>query len=127
LGAEDIAPTTVSSGESGLSDMPAQLAGLNRDIENLEARHEQLRAEIGNYQTRVEKIPEVEQELQSLERDYELISKYYSELLSRKLEAETAGAVERRWQEEQFKILDPAQIPEKPSSPKPPVFLMLGP
>jgi uncharacterized protein involved in exopolysaccharide biosynthesis len=109
-----------------VSDLTAQVAAVDRDVQALEARHEQLRGEIGVYQTRVEKIPEVEQELQSLERDYALISNYYSELLSRKLEAETAGAVERKWQEEQFKILDPAQVPEKPESPKPTVFLMLG-
>ncbi len=109
-----------------VSDMTAQIAAVDRDIENLEARHEQIQTQIGVYQTRVEKIPEVEQELQSLERDYELISRYYSELLSRKLEAETAGAVERKWQEEQFKILDPAQVPENAASPKPQLFLLLG-
>jgi polysaccharide chain length determinant protein (PEP-CTERM system associated) len=109
-----------------VSDVKAQLAAVDRDILELEARHEQIRSQIGVYQTRVEKIPEVEQELQSLERDYALRSRYYSELLSRKLEAETAGAVERKWQEEQFKILDPAQVPDKPESPKPSVFLMLG-
>jgi uncharacterized protein involved in exopolysaccharide biosynthesis len=120
------ASAAATSNDFLVSDLAAQVAAVGRDIENLEARHEQLRSEIGVYQTRVEKIPEVEQELQSLERDYALISDYYGELLSRKLEAETAGAVERKWQEEQFKILDPAQIPEKPESPKPTVFLMLG-
>jgi len=119
-------PSPATSTDLMVSDMTAQMAAVDRDIENLEARHEQIRAQIGVYQARVEKIPEVEQELQSLERDYELISRYYSELLSRKLEAETAGAVERKWQEEQFKILDPAQIPEKPDFPKPTVFLLLG-
>jgi polysaccharide chain length determinant protein (PEP-CTERM system associated) len=108
------------------SDLKAQVAAVDRDIEALQARYEQIASNIGVYQTRVEKIPEVEQELQSLERDYELISRYYAELLNRKLEAETAGAVERKWQEEQFKILDPAQVPEKPESPKPSLFLMLG-
>jgi uncharacterized protein involved in exopolysaccharide biosynthesis len=106
--------------------MTAQIAAVDRDIENLEARYDEIGKRIGTYQTRVEKIPEVEQELQSLERDYELISRYYSELLSRKLEAETAGAVERRWQEEQFKILDPAQAPEKADFPKASVFLLVG-
>jgi polysaccharide chain length determinant protein (PEP-CTERM system associated) len=119
-------PSPATSMDFMVSDMTAQIAAVDRDIANLEARYDQIRGQIGVYQTRVEKIPEVEQELQSLERDYELINKYYSELLSRKLEAETAGAVERKWQEEQFKILDPAQIPEKPEFPKPSVFLLLG-
>jgi hypothetical protein len=109
-----------------VSDLAAQVAAMDRDIKNLEERHEQIRSQIGVYQSRVEKIPEVEQELQSLERDYDLISRYYSELLNRKLEAETAGAVERKWQEEQFKILDPAQVPQKPEFPKPSFFLAVG-
>ncbi len=109
-----------------VSDLTAQIAAVDRDILNLEERHEQIRNQIGVYQTRVEKIPEVEQELLSLERDYSLISNYYSELLSRKLEAETAGAVEKKWQEEQFKILDPAQVPEKADFPKPSAFLLIG-
>jgi polysaccharide chain length determinant protein (PEP-CTERM system associated) len=117
---------TATSTDFLFSDMTAQIAAVDRDIANLEARYDQIRGQIGIYQTRVEKIPEVEQELQSLERDYDLISKYYSELLSRKLEAETAGAVERRWQEEQFKILDPAQVPENAEFPKPSVFLLVG-
>jgi polysaccharide chain length determinant protein (PEP-CTERM system associated) len=119
-------PATATSTDFLVSDMTAQIAAVDRDIANLEARSDQIRSQIGVYQTRVEKIPEVEQELQSLERDYELISRYYSELLSRKLEAETAGAVEKRWQEEQFKILDPAQVPENAVFPDPKVFLLVG-
>ncbi len=120
------APAPAPSADFLVSDMTAQIASVDRDIANLEDRYEQIRSQIGVYQTRVEKIPEVEQELQSLERDYDMISKYYSELLSRKLEAETAGAVEKRWQEEQFKILDPAQVPENAEFPKPSVFLLVG-
>jgi len=120
------AVATATSTDFLVSDMTAQIAAVDRDIENLEARYDQIRGQIGVYQSRVEKIPEVEQELVSLERDYDLMSKYYSELLSRKLEAETAGAVERRWQEEQFKILDPAQVPESAEFPDPRVFLLVG-
>jgi uncharacterized protein involved in exopolysaccharide biosynthesis len=120
----DSAPA--SSPDFLVSDLTAQVAAVDRDITVLQDRYNEIQGHIGRYQTRVEKIPEVEQELQSLERDYELISRYYSELLSRKLEAETAGAVERRWQEERFKILDPAQVAESPEFPKPSLFLLVG-
>jgi polysaccharide chain length determinant protein (PEP-CTERM system associated) len=120
------AAAPVNTEDLQASDLKAQVAAADRDIQSLQTRYDQIAGNIGIYQSRVEQIPAVEQELQSLERDYDLISKYYSELLNRKLEAETAGAVERKWQEEQFKILDPAQVPEKPESPKPSIFLMLG-
>lgn len=108
-----------------VADLRAQLAAANRDIEMMRARYAEVQQKIANYQARVERIPEVEQELQTLERDYQLISRYYSELLSRKLEAETAGAVEKEWQE-QFSIIDPAQVPQSPDSPKPSLFLLAG-
>jgi polysaccharide chain length determinant protein (PEP-CTERM system associated) len=123
---EEAAVAPETSTEFLVSDMTAQIGAVDREIEKLQNRYDEIQKQIGTYQTRVEKIPEVEQELQSLERDYELINRYYSELLSRKLEAETAGAVERRWQEEQFKILDPAQAPEKADFPKASVFLLVG-
>ena len=51
---------------------------------------------------------------------------YYAQLRSRKLEAQTAGDVEQRWDEDQFRILDPAQLPEKVSYPDPSLFLLVG-
>jgi polysaccharide chain length determinant protein (PEP-CTERM system associated) len=109
-----------------VSDLKAQIAAVDRDIQQLEDRQKELQSGIGQYQGRVEKIPEVEQELQSLERDYDLIGKYYSELQKRKLEAETADAVERKWKEDTFRVLDPAQVPDKPEFPKPVLFLLIG-
>lgn len=108
-----------------VTDLRAQLAAANQDIRVMQSAYAQLQQKIAEYQARVEKIPAVEQELQTLERDYELISNYYSELLSRKLEAETAGAVEKEWQQ-QFSIIDPAQVPDSASSPDGSLFLLAG-
>ena len=108
-----------------VTDLRAQLAAANQDIRLMESQYALLQQKIGDYQSRVERIPLVEQELQALERDYALISNYYSELLSRKLEAETAGAVEKKWQE-QFSIIDPAQVPERAAYPKASIFLLAG-
>ena len=108
-----------------VTDLRAQLAAANQDIRAMQTANAEIQRKIADYQTRVERIPVVEQELQSLERDYNLISRYYSELLSRKLEAETAGAVEREWQE-QFSIIDPAQVPESAASPNASFFLLAG-
>ncbi len=109
-----------------VSELQAQLASITRDLDAMEARREQTQNDIARYQARVEKIPEVEQNLQSLQQDYNLISKYYAELLSRKLEAETASAVEQEWQSDQFSVMDPAQVPITPEYPKPSLFLLFG-
>ena len=121
----DVAEPNTFSTDIMVTDLRAQIAAANQDIRLMQTANSEVQRKIAEYQARVEKIPVVEQELQSLERDYNLISRYYSELLSRKLEAETAGAGEREWQE-QFSIIDPAQVPESAASPNPSLFLLAG-
>ena len=108
-----------------VTDLRAQLAAANNEIRLMQEEYAEVRRKIAEYQARVERIPEVEQELHALERDYRLMGNYYGELLSRKLQAETAGAVERKWQE-QFTIIDPAQLPRSATSPDASLFLLAG-
>ena len=69
------------------------------------------------YQKRVEDTPKREQELLTLKRDYQNIMESYNSLLGRKLEAEMAVNMEKKQKGEQFRIIDPARLPEKPISP----------
>ena len=69
------------------------------------------------YQARVEATPRREQELASLQRDYENIQSAYNSLLERKLEADIAINMEKKRKGEQFKILDDASLPQRPVSP----------
>jgi polysaccharide chain length determinant protein (PEP-CTERM system associated) len=86
-------------------------------IENLKAEAAQLHSHMRQYQIRVENTPKREQELMSLERDYDNIRETYNSLLSRKLEAEIALSMERKQKGEQFRILDPAKVPMRPFKP----------
>lgn len=90
---------------------------LKREVFTLEKEISDLRYKINLYQTRVENTPKREQELMSLKRDYQNIQEAYSSLLNRKLEAEIAVNMEKKQKGEQFRILDPARIPERPVSP----------
>jgi len=69
------------------------------------------------YQRRVDETPRREQELRSLERDYGNIQEIYSSLMDRRLEAELSVNMEKKQKGEQFRILDPARIPQRPISP----------
>jgi hypothetical protein len=69
------------------------------------------------YQARVENTPKREQELLTLNRDYKNIQALYNSLLNRRLEAELAANMERKQKGEQFRIVDPASLPQKPSHP----------
>ncbi len=90
---------------------------LNNEINQLKAGLYTLNKEIIKYQERIENTPKREQELLSLQRDYQNMSDSYGSLLKRKLEAEIAVNMEDQQKGEQFRILDYARLPAKPESP----------
>jgi uncharacterized protein involved in exopolysaccharide biosynthesis len=88
-----------------------------KEIAEYEEAVAAIRQEIALYSSRVENLPQREQELLSLQRDYKNMRESYQSLLNRKLEAEIAVNMERKQKGEQFRVIDPARPSNKPSSP----------
>jgi polysaccharide chain length determinant protein (PEP-CTERM system associated) len=103
-----------SQAETNLTN---QLREIGFAIENLKAEALQIESQIKWYQAKVEETPRREQELMSLNRDYDNVQETYNSLLSRKLEAELAVNMEKKQKGEQFRILDTAKIPQRPFKP----------
>lgn len=97
-------------------------------LEAKRAREEikHLKEQINLYQRRVEDTPKKEQELVFLTRDYDLLKTNYQSLLDKKIQAQMAENLERKQQGEQFQILDPARLPEKPIKPDRNKLLLMG-
>jgi polysaccharide chain length determinant protein (PEP-CTERM system associated) len=87
-----------------------------RDLQRSEL---DLRRQIGVYQARVESAPRVEQQLASVQRDYDLEKQQYSDLSSKLHAATIAQNVERNRSGEQFTVLYPATLPSEPVKPVP--------
>lgn len=104
-------------------EIQAQLASLDRSIASEQAEIERLRTTLSGYQSNVEAAPARESELTSLTRDYATYADQYRSLLMKSQEAKMSAALERRQGGEQFRLLDPARIPEKPFSPNRPKIL----
>jgi polysaccharide chain length determinant protein (PEP-CTERM system associated) len=85
-----------------------------------------LKEQIALYQRRIEDTPKKEQELTLLTRDYDLLKTNYQSLMDKKIQAQMAENLERKQQGEQFKILDPARLPEKPIKPDRNKILLIG-
>ena len=100
-----------------LTDAKAELDNLDREIQAKLAEESRLRSVMGMYQARIEATPVREAELASLTRDYETLQGTYRSLLQKKEESEISANLEKRQIGEQFKILDPARMPERPESP----------
>ena len=99
------------------ADLITQRNNAVREITVIREELSGLQSQVAVYQRRVEDAPKLEQELLSLERDYNNTQKTYESLLARKQEAEVAANMERQQKGEQFRILDPARLPDKPHSP----------
>jgi polysaccharide chain length determinant protein (PEP-CTERM system associated) len=100
-----------------LGDQIRQQSEIRAEINNLEVDIRKIKYQINIYQQRIERTPKREEELMTLNRDYQNIQASYSSLLNRKLEAEIAVNMERKQKGEQFSILDSARFPKEPISP----------
>ena len=84
------------------------------------------RAQINEYQRRVEAAPMVEQELASLDREYQLEKTQYSQLAAKHKAALVAEDLERRQGSERFSLLYPAGLPRSPETPNRPRLLLMS-
>ena len=94
-----------------------QLKGIEYEIDNLKEEIKKTRSQINSLKSKVEDMPRREQELLSLNRDYDNLKGLYSSLLNRKLEADIAVSLERKQKGEQFRVIDPAKMPLNPVKP----------
>jgi len=95
----------------------AQRNEITKEIKTIEADISKIQEQITIYQKRVENTPKREQELLSLKRNYANIKGTYDSLLKRKLEAAISVNMEKKQKGEQFRVIDPARLPEKTIKP----------
>src|SRR4051794_1709848 len=95
-----------------------QVQAEKRTMESLERQKEQLLAAISDSQSRISRLPLVEQQMASLKRDYEESASNYNSLLQKELAAGVATDMERTEKSERFTVVDRARVPQKPVKPK---------
>jgi polysaccharide chain length determinant protein (PEP-CTERM system associated) len=88
-------------------------------LRELERAGDDAQRQIGVYQARVEAAPMVEQQLASLQRDFDLERQQYAELSTKLRTSSIAESVERNRSSEQFTVLYPASYPTEPTKPVP--------
>ena len=96
------------------------------EAKRLKEEERNLKEQLVLYQRRIEDTPKREQELVLLTRDYDQLKASYQSLLDKKMQAQMAENLERRQKGMQFKILDPAVLPEKPVKPDRNKILLIG-
>jgi polysaccharide chain length determinant protein (PEP-CTERM system associated) len=107
-------------------ELENQVIAADLEIARLKQEDQKIRSQIAHYRERIEKTPSREQDLAVLTRDYNNTRQEYSSLLNKSQAAQQAENLERRQKGEQFRIIDPARIPEKPFRPDIPKILLIG-
>ncbi len=109
-----------------LRELTKQRNDLRAEVSSIKERRLRLVEHIREYEHRVEQTPSREQEVMILMRDYENMQKNYQSLLDKRLNAHVAGNLEKRQKGEQFRVLDPANLPQRLDSPKQLLIMIVG-
>jgi polysaccharide chain length determinant protein (PEP-CTERM system associated) len=112
--------------EPGYRQLLADRETARLRIRDLQRAESHMRAQVASYQSRVEAAPMVEQQLASLQREYDLERKQYGDLSAKLQSAELAENLERRRGGEQFQVLYAAYVPREPESPNVVRLLLIG-
>ena len=96
-----------------------------REKELVRNRQARITAEMKKYESRIEGTTLHQQELMSIQRDYENLQRNYQSLLEKKLAVGMAGDLDQKRQGTQMRIVEPAGLPSWPEKPNL-MLVMLG-
>jgi polysaccharide chain length determinant protein (PEP-CTERM system associated) len=123
----------VIKAKNDIAAEPAQITQWRTQIHTAEQliaektrEQEAIKKQIGLYQGRVQGSPVVEEQYKELTRGYQTALNSYNDLLKKRTESAMSGELSREQQTEQFVVLDPANLPDKPSFPNRPLFALGG-
>jgi polysaccharide biosynthesis transport protein len=106
-----------ASYSSPLMQLRSQLKANALEIQNYQHRERVIESEISAYKARLNLTPETEQELADISRGYEESKANYTSLLQKQNQSQLATSLSQRQQGEQFRVLDPPSLPDKPAAP----------
>jgi polysaccharide chain length determinant protein (PEP-CTERM system associated) len=103
--------------------MKLALSQTEVELADLRSQTAQKAGEVRELQSKVNTIPEVEAQLASLNRDYEVNKAQYNALLQRLESARLSEEAERSNRDVKFRIVEPPVVPVAPVSPNRPLLL----
>ncbi len=116
----------VSAMDTYLFELKREKEEIEIGINTLKDQQRRLETQIKEFELRVERVPEREQELLVLERDYTNTKRNYETLLEKQLNARISENLEQRQQGETFRVIDSANVPTRPESPDVMKIMLVG-
>jgi polysaccharide chain length determinant protein (PEP-CTERM system associated) len=100
-----------------------RLIEMEAQIEDLRQRSEAARAVAAQLASKAEEVPQIEAELQKLNRDYYIVKARHDELLARRESARMSRSRDDIGQQVQYRMIDPPLVPNEPIGPNRKLFL----
>jgi polysaccharide chain length determinant protein (PEP-CTERM system associated) len=122
-------PNKVRAGQvepAQITQLRAQIHSYEQVIAEKSQEQERIKQQIKVYEDRVQSSPVVEEQYKELTRGYQTALDSYNDLLKKKTDADMAQQLQQEQAGEQFSVLDPADLPTKPSFPNRPLFALGG-
>jgi len=116
-GTEAVKSAVPSMEPAQIQQLRAQIHTFEQVIAEKTKEQEEIKAQIKAYQVRVQSSPLVEQQYKELTRGYETAQQSYNDLLKSRDSSKMATSLAQEQEGEQFRVLDPANLPDKPSFP----------
>jgi uncharacterized protein involved in exopolysaccharide biosynthesis len=99
---------------------------LDQVIKDNATEQERIQKEVRNYEARLHLSPTIEEQLKGINQDYQSALITYNDLVSKMSQSEIATRMELQQQNEQYRVVDPPNLPQKPSYPKRWMFALGG-
>ncbi len=109
-----------------VTQLRAQVHSAELVIAEKTKEQEQIKQQIKLYQGRVQSSPVVEQQYKELTRGYQTALDSFNDLQKKQQQSQMASDLAHQQQGEQFHVLDPANLPDKPAFPKRSEFALGG-
>lgn len=107
-----------------IQQLQIQVNQLENQIASTAVRADDYRQQVKDLESKIHILPEIEAELTSLNRGYEITKGKYEELLNRKETAQLAQQADETTNPIQFRVIDPPRAATEPAGPKRILFLV---
>ena len=104
--------------DPAVAQIKANLEANRVEIQNLTNDERRLKAQVAEYESRINATPVREQQEAGILRDTEVLRQQYSDLQKKEQESQLATNLEKQQGGQQFRLIDPPSLPVIPSSPK---------
>ena len=120
--AEQIISTSTLLDNPVYQELQISLSKTEADISSVSTRVLSLKRKAEELRERIDIVPQIEAEMQRLNRDYEIHKQNYNQFVARREKARISDEAETGGEQVKFRIIEPPYVPFKPQYPNRPLL-----